>query len=114
MKKFIDNITSYFFYLTRDNWGASWHVIIAMVLSKLIVFGFSFVVIHLENPQLWISLMSIMIVNLIGYPYEVYQRKEFIIRNYKSSNYEYLMKKFNKGTKQDLLANLIGSILGAL
>jgi len=111
MKKLIDNITSYFFYLTRDNWGFPWHLIIASGLMKTGLWGFSFV----DKPYLWEVIALILIINLlIGYPYEVYQRHCFIAKTLQSSNYEYLMKKFNKGTKQDLLANLIGSILGAL
>jgi len=84
-------LNKYFYELTKNNWGFPYHILLAFIGVNL--FEKLFPVFKLDVPELWITMLGFLVINGIGYVYEVIQGSQ-------------------KDTKQDLIANLSGSILG--
>ena len=58
-------------FITYKNWGFPWHVWLACLL-----YHFCFVSLFILHKSFWASiLLSILIVNAVGYLYEKYQRE---------------------------------------
>lgn len=93
-----DKINNWLFNLTKNNWGLPWHIILACFGSAL---GFRILDLFLSaQPFLWKGILIWIVVNVIGFGYEAYQKKK-------------------KGPDkvdffQDILANNIGIFLGWL
>lgn len=70
MFKFLNNLA---YRITKDNWGFPWHIILAIILTRLTLFAL-FWLYPQAPPQIygyaWI------IVNVVGYSYEVYEKRK--------------------------------------
>jgi len=87
-------LIKFFYDLTRENWGFPYHVLLAFIgvnLFEKILPLF----LKIEVDDLWITILGFLVINGIGYTYEVIQGSQ-------------------KDTKQDLIANLSGGILGVI
>jgi hypothetical protein len=87
-------MVKFFFELTKNNWGFPWHILLAYMGVDIFEKLFP-LFLKIEVDTLWTSILGALVINAIGYIYELIQGK-------------------NKDTKQDLIANLSGSIIGTI
>jgi hypothetical protein len=93
-----NKIDMFFQKLTLENWGFPWHIVIAFLLFILVA-----PVMGLLVPDKYQAAgITWLIVNIVGYAYEVYQVKTGKMAGY--------CREF----RQDMLANNIGSLSGVL
>lgn len=69
MFKFLNNLA---YRITKDNWGFPWHIILASILTRLIMFTLFWF--YPEAPP-QIYGIAWLLLNMAGYSYEVYQKR---------------------------------------
>lgn len=91
-------MTQFFYNLTKRNWGAPWHILLAFLGVNLFEAVFPYLIwqlFELSFHLVWVAVLGFFVVNAIGYIYELIQGKQ-------------------ADTREDLLCNLAGTILGVL
>ncbi len=96
IKRAWEKFNLFFFHLTFNNWGFPWHILICLVLLKL-------------GVKLFPVQIVFVIVFVLGIANELIQ----LWRAKRTRNKD-IIDKQKKDSFQDLIANLIGLILGLL
>ena len=84
-------ISLFFFHLTKENWGFPYHIILAIILTKIVLFAMSFISFPI-GYEFYPSAIAWVTVNLVGYINEVVQ----------------------KSTRRDFLQDMTGNNIGWL
>jgi len=87
-------IDRFFFYLTMNNWGFPWHILISWFLMSLL--------------KQWIAPnWTAAGVLMLGLSYEIYQAQQ-------AKNNPVERRQIGKEFLQDMFANMVGVLLGVL